>query len=110
MKTKKELQDLSRQASKAILAFQRAVYDNLQESGKEYGIIGDEENGLRLTIIGRHDDPVHVVIDKVRCNQDSRSIEVHVCEEEYEEEDYWTYASDLGDAEVYLYDNIEWNE
>lgn len=110
MKTKKELQNLSCRAAKAILAFQKAVYDNLQESGKEYGIIGDEENGLRLTIIGRHDDPVDVVIDKVRCNQNSRSIEVHICEEDYEEKDYWTYASDLGDAEDYLYDNIEWDE
>ena len=110
MKTKKELQNLSRRASKAVLAFQKAVYDNLQEGGKEYGVIGDEEKGLRLTIIGGHGDPVNVVIDKVRSNQDSHSIEVHVCEDDYQEEDYWTYASDLGDAEDYLYDNIEWDD
>ena len=113
MKTTKELRELSNAIGKAICAYHNAISENLKESGKEHNVVGyedEDEKGLRLEIIGRHDDLVSTVIDKVRYNNESDMVEVHICEEDYREQDYWTYISTLGDAQDYVNDSIEWEE
>lgn len=111
MKTKKELKKMSNQISVAIRKFHRAVFDNLKESGKEFSVKGDddEEKGLSIRIIGRYGDAVPIIIDKVRWNEKSLSVSVHICEEDYTDADYWVHPSILGDDEGYVYDCIEWD-
>jgi hypothetical protein len=61
--------------------------------------------------MGRHDDLVPMELDKVRFNKDrgvSGLIEVHVCNEDYKDTDYWLMASEFGDDVQYIYDNIIW--
>ena len=113
MKTKKELKKLSNAIGEAVRAYHKAIFDNLKESGKEYGIKADwkeEEDckGIHLSIVGRHDDLVVLTIDKVRVNSEKDVIEAHVCEEDYNGCDYWMMASEFGDDADYLYDNIIW--
>ena len=115
MKTKKELQKLSNAIGDAVRAYHDAIFANLKESGKEYGVEADwddeDSKGIHLTIIGRHDDAILIEVDKVRVNLKkgvSGAIEVHVCNEDYNGCDYWMMASELGDDVDYLYDNIIW--
>ena len=113
MKTKKELDKLSNAIGNAIFAYHNAIAENLKESGKEHNVVGyedEEEKGLRVEIIGRHNDVVSIVVDKVRYNNKSNSVEVHICEEDYREQDYWTFISTLDDAQDYVNDSIDWEE
>lgn len=114
MKTKKELQKLSNAIGAAQRAYHYAIFDNLKESGKEHGVESDceeDDNGLHLTIIGRHDDAVLLEIDKVRFNKDkgvNGVVEVHISNEDYKPCDYWMMASEFGDDADYIYENIIW--
>lgn len=118
MKTKKELDKLSRAIGLAVRKYHQAIYDNLKESnGKEFEVQGDdeEENGMRLRIDGRHDDLVSVVVDKVRFTPnkdgDGGNVEIHINEEEYDDTDYWLNADYIGcDVIDYIYDNIIWED
>ena len=117
MKTKKELNELSSNIGKAIRAYHKAIFDNLKESGKEHKVLGDndegDKEGLRLTIIGRHDDAVEIVVDKVRYKKyesGAEMIEVHICEEEFRDIDYWVDINILGDDADYVNDNIIWED
>ena len=114
MKTKKELKKLSRAITKATYAYHKAIFDNLKESGKEFKVIGDNDEddveGLNLTIIGRHDEAVDIVVDKIRhaTLKEIERIEVHICQEDYEKKDYWCDADVLGDDMDYVFGNIDW--
>ena len=112
MKSKEELSELSMAIGKAIRAYHNAIEDNLKECGKEMPVLpyddDDEESGMRVDIIGRHNDLVNVVVDKVRYNSENDSVEFHVCEEDYNDKDYWTYPSIFEDSADYIYENIDW--
>lgn len=112
MKTAKELDKLSRNIGNAIHKYHCAIFDNLKESGKEYNILHeDEENGLHLTIIGRHDETVDICVDKIRYAKHESGvelIEVHICEENYNSRDYWCDIDTLGNDEDYVFDSIDW--
>jgi len=115
MKSVKEMVELSHAIGRAIMEYHKAVADNLKESGKKFSVAGDDEDvdvdGLRLSIRGRHDDLVDVVVDKV-CYHTSENgteyVQVHICEEEYKDCDYWLMADSFGDDIDYIYDNIVW--
>ena len=111
MKTKKELAELSNAIGEAIGAYHNAIANNLKESGKEHEVEGDDENGLHLTIIGRHDSAVDICVDKIRynCKSSIGFVEVHICEEDYKEKDYWLDIDNLGDDADYVNDNIVWD-
>lgn len=110
MKTRKELQELSDNIAKAVFAYHKAVEANLKESGKEYNVIGDnDERGLFVQTIGRH-GVVDFLIDKVRYNNDTENVKAHVCEENGAEIDYWLNASFFEEDEDYIYDKIEWED
>ena len=115
MRTKEELKKLSNAIGIAVRTYRKAIFDNLKESGKEHGVESDweeEDNeGVHLTIIGRHDDAITLAIDKVRFNVEKGidgSIEAHICREDGDGCDYWMIASEFGDDVDYLYDNIIW--
>ena len=114
MKTKKELVKLSNAIGKAERAYYDAVRENLKESGKEHGVESDyeDEDGLRVRTTDRHDNNVMAVIDKIRFNAhegvDGR-VEVHVCEWDYDDKDYWI-GIEMFDSDVkpYVYENLIW--
>jgi len=103
---------MSHNIGKAIFAYHDAVADNLKESGKEYGVFGDYEDGkVSLTILDDNcSGAVNYVIDKVRYNKENEQVEIHICEEDYRECDTWTYGSFLGDNVDYVYDSIDWGD
>ena len=115
MRTKKELEKLSNAIGKAERAYYNAIKENLKESGKEYSVESDyeDEDGLHVTTTDRHDNNVIAVIDKIRFNACFNGgdgvVEVHVCEWDYDEKDYWidiqTFDSDV---KLYVYENIIW--
>lgn len=113
MKTKEELKELSNAIGKAIYTYHQAVFNNLKEVGRELKVLGDDDeddkSGLRLSIMGRHDDLVEIVVDKIRYNKDSDSIEIHVSEEDYKDTDTWYGMYILGDDEDYVNDSIDWD-
>ena len=110
---KDELQALSDAVGQAQIKFRSAVSDTLEVNGGEYSVLSDneddEDGGLRLTIIGRHGE-VTLAIDKVRYNKEKKGVECHICEQDYEEADYWLYATDFGSDVDYIYQNIDWGE
>ena len=115
MKTKEELNELSYAIGVAERAYYNAVRDNLKESGKEYIVESDDEDedGLHVTTTDRHDNNVIAVIDKIRFNGDGCHlegiVEVHVCEWNYDKEDYWIDIQAFdSDVKAYVYDNIIW--
>ena len=109
MRTSKELNEMSAAIGKAICAYHNAVEENLKEGGKEYPIYAEEDNsGLIVDVIGRHNDLITMEVDKIRYNNESELVEVHICQEDYESTDYWLYISFLGDATDYVLDNIIW--
>ena len=113
MKSKKEIIELSIAIGRAIREYHKAIADNLKESGKEFSVKGDDEdtNGLRLSVRDRHDGLADVVVDKVRYHTSDNGaefVEVHICEEEYKDCDYWLIADCFGDDMDYVYDNIVW--
>ena len=113
MKSKEEIIELSNAVGRAIREYHKAIADNLKESGKEFSVEGDDEdtNGLRLDILGRHDDLVNVVVDKVRyytSKNGAEYIQVHICEEEYKDCDYWVIVDYFGDNADYIYESIVW--
>lgn len=113
MKTSKELNELYIAIGKAVFAYHNAISENLKESGKEHKVVSyedEDEKGLRLEILGKHNDAVSMVIDKIRYNKGNNSVEVHICEEDYRKQDYWTYISTLGDAQDYVNQSIDWEE
>jgi len=118
MKTKKELNELSNAIGKAVRAYHQAIFENIKESGKEFKVIGDNDEdeddveGLNLTIIGRHDEAVDIVVDKVRYHQGNaiECVEVHIVRDEYRDVDYWCNADVLGDDLDYVYDSIDWEK
>ena len=117
MKTKKELDELSRKITEATFAYHAAIFDNLKESGKEHDVIPNyddddecDDNGLRITIIGRHDELVDICVDKVRYASGFELIEVHVCEENYKKCDYWCDVDTFGYDADYVFDNIQWEK
>lgn len=108
MKTRKELQKLSANISKAKYAYRNAVAENLKESGKEYKVIDyyfAEDDGLYLKI---HGTDTTILVDKVRWNNELNCVEYHTAEWNYEETDTWTPIHWLGDEIEYIYDAIEW--
>ena len=116
MKTKKELEKLSKNIGVAIKKYHDAIFENLKEVG-ECMVQGDEDEdededtcGLSLMIDGRHDDLVNIVVDKIRFNDDNAvdKIEVHLCRENYRSCDYWLISSYLGGDIDYVYDAIIW--
>lgn len=114
MRTAEELKELSDAIGKAVCTYHNAIFDNLKESGKEHKVQGDdeEEDGLRLSIHGRHDNLVDVLIDKVRFqpNDGGGVIEVHIAEEDYKKQDYWLDADYIGSDDIdYVYDAIVWD-
>lgn len=116
MKTKKELEKLSNAIGKAERAYYNAIKENLKESGKEHIVESDDEDedGLRVRTTDRHDNNVMAVIDKIRFNGNVGChpygiIEVHVCEWDYDDEDYWIDIQMFDDdVKPYVYDNIIW--
>lgn len=114
MRTKKELNELSNAIGDAERAYYDAIEDNLKESGKEHIVEGDDEDedGLRVTTTDRHDNNVVAVIDKIRFNANggvNGLVEVHVCEWDYDKEDYWIYIQAFdSDVKPYVYNNIIW--
>lgn len=109
MRTSKELSELSAAIGKAMNAYHNAVEENLKESGKEYAIYSEEEDfGLVVEFIGRHNDLVTAEVDKIRYNNEKGIVEVHICREDYDLMDYWLTIWDLGDATDYVLDNIIW--
>lgn len=116
MKTKEELDKLSRNIVKAMHKYHCAIFDNLKECGKELSVSGyddEEEDGLRLTTIGRHQEAVDIMVDKIRYAKHESGvelIEVHICEEDYNGADYWINADILNDDVDYVFDNIEWED
>ena len=110
MKTSKELQKMLQAITIARQTYMKAVLENLKESGVEYNVLGfeDEDDGLRLTTMTDDcDDTVNIVIDSIRFN--NGHVEVHICEEEYKEKDYWlciNYFS-YDDMEL-IYEQIDW--
>ena len=112
MKSKEELKKLSEDIGKAIVAYHNAICDNLKECGKELKVIGDndegEKDGMHLFIVVNHNDLDEIVVDKVRYNNERGIVEVHICEEEYEDRDYWFDISYLGDDADYVNENIDW--
>lgn len=114
MKTVEELSELSNAIGKAICTYHNAIFNNLKESGKEHKVQGDdeEEEGLRLSIHGRHDNLVNVLVDKVRFrpNDGGGVIEIHIVEEDYKDCDYWLDGNFIGSDDVdYVYDAIVWD-
>ena len=114
MKTEKELHEMSLAIGKAISAYHMAILNNLKEGGKEYAVQGDDEDeeGQRITINGRHDDLVDILVDKVRYkpNDGIGVVEVHIAEEDYKKKDYWIDANYLGSNDIdYIYDYIVWD-
>lgn len=114
MKTKKELNELSNAIGAAERAYYNAIKENLKESGKEHDVESDyeDEDGLHVTTTDRHDNNVIAVIDKIRFNAnegvDGR-VEVHVCEWDYDEKDYWIGIEMFNsDVKPYVYENIIW--
>ena len=110
MKTIEELQELSDNIAKAVFAYHMAVRTNLKESGKEYKVIGDKDDGGLLSETMGRNGIVDVVIDKVRYNTGTENVEAHVCEENGVEIDYWLGASFFGEDETFIYDKIEWSD
>ena len=116
MKTKKELDKLSYAIGKAERAYYNAVSDNLKESGKEHNVESDveDEDGLHVTTTDLHDNNVIAVIDKIRFNGNVGChpygiVEVHVCEWDYNDEDYWIDVEAFdSDVKPYVYENIIW--
>ena len=110
MRTKDELNEMSMAIGNAINAYHHAIEDNLKECGERPVVdeYDDEESGMRIDIIGRHNDLVNVVVDKVRYNEKNNSVEFHVCEENYSDADYWIYSSEFGDDADYVYECIDW--
>ncbi len=114
MKTKKELNELSYAIGAAERAYYNAVRENLKESGKEHIVESDDEDedGLHVTTTDRHNNNVMAVIDKVRFNANDGVdglVEVHVCEWDYDKEDYWIDIQMFDDSVLsYVYDNIIW--
>ena len=113
MKTKKELTELSNAIGKAITSYHNAILENLKEGGKEYNVNDDDDdetNGIRLSIVGRHNDLVNIVVDKIRHNKERNIVEIHVSEEEYKNCDVWYGIYILGDEEEnYVNDCIVWD-
>ena len=114
MKTKKELQKRRAAIGKAISAYHTAILNNLKEGGKEYAVQGDDEDeeGQRISIHGRHDNLVDILVDKVRFKPHGSNgvVEIHISEEEYEEKDYWINADYIGADDIdYIYDYIVWD-
>ena len=116
MKTKEELNELSYAIGAAERAYYNAIKENLKESGKEHSVESDDEDedGLHVTTTDRHDNNVIAVIDKVRfngnvgCHPDG-IVEVHVCEWDYDEKDYWIDIQMFdSDVKPYVYENIIW--
>ena len=117
--TKEELKQLEREITTAEQKFHNAVCENLKD-GKVYKIRSDNEenedeencDGLRVTIIGRHDSLVELVVDAIKYNKDSKGfnkIEIHVVREDYEKCNTWCPIYICGSTEVtYIYSQIEW--
>ena len=114
MRTKKELNELSNAIGKAERAYYNAIKENLKESGKEHDVESDyeDEDGLHVTTTDRHDNNVIAVIDKIRFNTNcgvDGLVEVHVCEWDYDDEDYWIGIEMFNsDVKPYVYENIIW--
>ena len=114
MKTKEELNKLSNAIGDAERAYYNAIKENLKESGKEHSVESDDEDedGLHVTTTDRHDNNVIAVIDKIRLNTEKNDygvVEVHVCEWDYDKEDYWIDIQAFdSDVKPYVYDNIIW--
>jgi hypothetical protein len=119
MKTKEELNKLSYAIGVAERKYYNAVKDNLKESGKEYDVQSDYDEddwddvvGLHVTTTDRHDNNVIAVIDKIRFNTNcgvDGLVEVHVCEWDYDDKDYWIGIEMFnGDVKPYVYENIIW--
>lgn len=105
MKTKEELEKMHKAISKAISTYHKAIGNNLKESGKEHKLdnCDDDCGGVRCYIDGNV-----IVADKVRYNYEFDFVEVHVCEEEYEDADYWIDIAEFDYDEDYICANIVW--
>ena len=112
MRTKAELQELSKAIGDAERAFRNAIADNLKESGKEHNILFDDEYEDGFILFVRNDDGDGFnteVIDKVRWNEERECVEYHLIEYNYYyERDEWYSVSLLGDDVDYLYEAIDW--
>ena len=120
--TKEELNQLEREITTAERNFHNAVCENLK-NGKVYKVRSDNEedeeeencDGLRVTIIGRHDSLVELVVDAIKYGKDfgtsvsNYGVKIHVAREDYKKCDTWYPIYICGSTEVtYIYSQIEW--
>ena len=112
MKTKKELQKLSKAIDSATAKYNIAVFENLKEcANKEFTVNSEYDESLVLTVdsLNGDDDTVDITVDKIRYNSKNNHVEIHVCELEYKDCDEWYESCFFGyDILPFIYDGIVW--
>ena len=105
------MRELSVSVGQAERNYHKAVADNLQSIGLAVRVQGDDPDTTGICVSVEHDGGLYTwTVDMIRWNNDTGSVEVHVSNMGGNDTDYWNYVSNLGDAEDYVLDAIQWED
>lgn len=114
MYSTKELNGLVQAIRTAKADYINAVRENLQECGRTLNLHDDaeddeENHGLRVSVLNRHDELVTAYFDGIRTKGDA--IICHCCLWDDEESDFWYPLDNIADDDTafHIFENIEWN-
>lgn len=101
---KNKIEDLFNQRAVIDTKINELVIQEVKKAGKEgLEVINDSDTfeECTVTIVGRHDENINIVIDRVRYGVDKKGLEFHVCQWDDCDEDEWVHSSNLSQEAIY---------
>ena len=110
MYSKRQLDMMSKEISKAERRYHIAIADNLREIGEPVKVQDDDEsiNGISLDV-ECNGSLMDFIFDCVKWDEERNEVMVHSTDKSGVE-DMWWYLTELGDAQDYLLEAIQWPE
>ena len=108
MYSKRQLDMMSKEISKAERRYHIAIADNLREIGEPVKVQDDDEdiNGISLDV-ECNGSLMDFIFDCVKWDEERNEVMVHSTDKSGVE-DMWWYLTELGDAQDYLLEAIQW--
>jgi len=110
MYSKRQLDLMTEKIAKETRNYRRAVADNLRETNAPVKVQGDDEDieGICLSI-ECNGGLMDFTFDSVKWDEDRKDVMAHSTDGKGEE-DMWWHLTELGDAQDYLLEAIQWPE
>jgi len=110
MLSKRQLDAMSQEIGRMTRHYHAAIAENLKEAGKMLPVLGenDEVKGISLDL-EYNGTLMNFIFDAVKWDEGRKAVMAHSTDGT-NEENMWWHIDELGDAQEYLIEAIQWEE